>query len=74
MTLRYTFTYLPCQSCTQRVNCEACQTEISQMLMRVHGIQQLDVYIARKAMTVEFADIDSGIIEDILEDAGVFID
>ena len=46
MTLRYTFTYLPCQSCSQRVNCEACQTEISKMLMRVHGIQQVDVNIA----------------------------
>ena len=73
MTLKYTFTYLPCQSCTQRVNCEVCQTQIREMLMRVRGIQQVDINIAKKSMNVDCENMDAGIIEDILEDAGIFI-
>lgn len=74
MTLKYTFTYLPCQSCTQRVNCEACQTQIREMLMRVRGIQQVDINIAKKSMNVDCENMDADLIEDILEDAGIFID
>ena len=38
MTRDYRFTYLSCQACTQRVHCDQCQTQITEMLMRLKGV------------------------------------
>ena len=74
MTRNYTITYLSCQACSQRVHCEQCQEQIAEMLLRIRGVQSAQVNMAAKTMHIEFEGIDADDIEEILENAGVFVD
>ena len=74
MTQDYTFTYLSCQACAQRVHCEQCQDQIAEMLLRIRGVQSAQVNMATKTMLIEFDGIDPDEIEEILENAVVFVD
>lgn len=74
MTREYTFTYLACQRCHQRIKCDQCQEQITQMLMRLKGVQALDMNIVKKTMRIAFDGIDPDDIEEALESAGVFVE
>lgn len=74
MTRDYRFTYLSCQACSQRVHCDQCQEQIAEMLLRIRGMQSAQINMAAKNMHIEFEDIDADDIEEILENAGVFVD
>lgn len=74
MTRDYRFTYLSCQACSQRVHCEQCQEQISEMLLRIRGVQSVEINIATKAMRIAFEGIDPDDIEETLENAGIFVD
>ena len=74
MTRDYHFTYLSCQACTQRVHCDQCQTQITEMLMRLKGVQAVEINIVMKTMRVAFEGINADDIEEVLENAGIFVD
>lgn len=74
MTRDYRFTYLSCQACTQRVHCDQCQTQITEMLMRLRGVQSVEINIVMKTMRVAFEGIRPDEIEEVLENAGIFVD
>ena len=74
MTRDYCFTYLSCQACTQRVHCDQCQTQITEMLMRLKGVQAVEINIVMKTMRVAFEGINADDIEEVLENAGIFVD
>ena len=74
MTRDYRFTYLSCQACAQRVHCDQCQAQITEMLMRLKGVQSVEINIVMKTMRVAFEGIRADDIEEVLENAGIFVD
>lgn len=73
MTQTFGFTYLDCQSCTQRTHCEQCQTKLADKITRIDHIDCAQVNIPAQTLTVQFDPILEDDIEDILEDLGCFL-
>ena len=74
MILNYSFTYTACQSCHAKIKCDQCQEQISEMLMRIRGVQRVEMNIPRKTLVIEVENVNRYDIEDALEEVGVFID
>ena len=72
MTHRFPFFYMGCQTCQARVHCEECEERLSQMLMRLEGINGAVVQMANKQLAID-GDLDSGTLEGTLEDLGIFV-
>ena len=72
MTPRCPFFYMGCQTCQARVHCEECEERLSQMLMRLEGINGAVVQMANKQLAID-GDLDSGTLEETLEDLGIFV-
>lgn len=72
MTHRFPFFYMGCQTCQARVHCEECEERLSQMLMRLEGINGAVVQMANKQLAID-GDLDSGTLEETLEDLGIFV-
>ena len=72
MTHRFPFFYTGCQTCQARVHCEECEERLSQMLMRLEGINGAVVQMANKQLAID-GDLDSGTLEETLEDLGIFV-
>lgn len=72
MTFTYTFFYIGCQACQARVHCEECEERLSQMLMRLEGVNGAVVQMANKQLTID-GDLDSSTLEETLEDLGIFV-
>ena len=72
MTHRFPFFYMGCQTCQARVHCEECEERLSQMLMRLEGINGAVVQMANKQLAID-RDLDSGTLEETLEDLGIFV-
>lgn len=71
MKYNYTISYLPCQSCQAKVNCERCAQNIADGLKK-HGIDGAEINIPQNALCVE-TDADGDTLEEYLEDLGVFV-
>ena len=74
MIMNHTFTYMACQSCHAKIKCDQCQTQISEMLMRLKGVRSVEINIPKKTLQIVAEIISADEIEDVLEDAGVFVD
>ena len=72
MTFTYTFFYMGCQSCQARVHCEECEERLSQMLVRLDGVNGAVVQMANKQLAID-GDLDSGTLDEALEDLGIFV-
>ena len=72
MTHRFPFFYMGFQTCQARVHCEECEERLSQMLMRLEGINGAVVQMANKQLAID-GDLDSGTLEETLEDLGIFV-
>ena len=72
MTFTYTFFYMGCQSGQARVHCEECEERLSQMLVRLEGVNGAVVQMANKQLAID-GDLDSGTLEEALEDLGIFV-
>lgn len=73
MTFNHSFSYLKCQSCHKRTECEQCQAQIERMLLRLDGVKSVCVNIVQKQMTLDAGGADPDDIEELLEDAGIFL-
>ena len=65
--------YMGCQTCHARLHCEECEQRIAEMLLRIAGICDAVVQIAKKQLTID-GSIDADALEDALEDFGIFVD
>ena len=72
MTHRFPFFYMGCPTCQARVHCVECEERLSQMLMRLEGINGAVVQMANKQLAID-GDLDSGTLEETLEDLGIFV-
>ena len=73
MELRYSFTYLPCQTCTAKIHCEQCQDTIAAALGKLPGVQSAQVNIPEKTLAITGVGIDEDAVEDALDAIGVFL-
>ena len=73
MELNYTFTYLPCQTCTAKIHCEQCQDTIAAAVCRLDGVQSAQVSIPEKTMRITGNGIDEEAMEDAMDAIGVFL-
>lgn len=71
MTYTIGITYVGCQNCQARVHCEECEERLSQMLMRLEGVNGAVVQIANKQLMID-GDIDYDTLEEALENVGIF--
>ncbi|MGM9640316.1 MAG: cation transporter [Faecousia sp.] len=72
MTHTWKISYIGCQTCQARVHCAECEKMLSEMLMRLEGIQAAVVEIAKKQLMVE-VNIDCDLLEEAMEDIGIFV-
>ena len=73
MTYRMTFQYLACQTCTAKIHCDRCGEEVAQSLLRLDGVDNVEINMVAKTISVT-ADADPDDIECKLEDLGVLVD
>lgn len=74
MTCEYTFTYLTCQSCNAKIHCDECADSLRERIMRESGINSAEIDMPNHHMKIVLNGMDEDDLEDILEDAGLFID
>ena len=72
MTHQFSFSYMGCQTCQARVNCEECEKRLSRMLMRLEGVDGAAVQMGKKQLAIDGTQ-DRDALEEILEDLGIFI-
>ena len=68
------FTYLTCQSCTARIHCEQCQTELQERLMHMRGISHIKIDIPNKQLEISSNTLDEMDLLDLLEEVSIFAD
>lgn len=73
MTGNYDITYLSCQTCRERVNCDQCARLLERALMRVEGVRGAAIQMAIKQVFVD-ADMVEDDLLDCFEDIGIFVD
>ena len=73
MTYQMTFQYLACQPCTAKIHCDRCGEEVAQSLLRLDGVDNVEINMVAKTISVT-ADADLDDIECKLEDLGVLVD
>lgn len=72
MTYAFPITYMACQTCKSRVNCDDCESCLESAMMRISGIHGASVQMAKKELLIDTA-LDQGQLADCLEDLGVFV-
>lgn len=72
MTHQISFSYIGCQTCQARIYCEECEKRLSQMLMRLEGVNGAAVQMGTKQLVIDGTQ-DCDALEEILEDLGIFI-
>lgn len=72
MTYTFPITYMACQTCKSRVNCDDCESCLESAMMRISGIHGASVQMAKKELLIDTA-LDEGQLADCLEDLGVFV-
>ena len=73
MTYQMTFQYLACQTCTAKIHCDRCGGEVAQSLLRLDGVDDVEINMVAKTISVS-ASADPDDIECRLEDLGVLVD
>ena len=71
-TMTANFTYLDCQKCNERTHCDDCEARLTEVLLRITGIQSADIQMARKHLSVN-TEMDADEMEEILENLGIFV-
>ena len=66
------FTYLDCQKCNERTHCDDCEARLTEVLLRITGIQSADIQMARKHLSVN-TKMEADKMEEILENLGIFV-
>ena len=74
MNYTYSFSYLKCQSCTAKIHCDDCAAEIRERLMREAEIQDLQIDIPNKRISLAADFSDEMDLLDLLEEVGIFAD
>ena len=72
MTYTFPITYMACQTCKSRVNCDDCESCLESAMMRISGIHGASLQMAKKELLIDTA-LDEGQLADCLEDLGVFV-
>ena len=72
MTYTLPITYMACQTCKSRVNCDDCESCLESAMMRISGIHGASLQMAKKELLIDTA-LDEGKLADCLEDLGVFV-
>ena len=72
MTYTLPITYMACQTCKSRVNCDDCESCLESAMMRISGIHGASVQMAKKELLIDTA-LDEGQQADCLEDLGVVV-
>ena len=67
----YVVTYLKCQFCSGKIHCDQCSREVEERLLRTPGVQAAQVDLNHHMVRLEAEPEEA---EEILDDAGLFID
>ena len=73
MKYQFHIQYLECQKCNARVNCDGCAEVIKTKLAKQYHIQNVEMNMAAKQMTVNEEKLSEDTLLDDLEEIGVFV-
>lgn len=73
MTHAFTISYMDCQTCRTRIHCDECEERISEMLMRIDGVENAATQMAKKQLCVDTV-LNRDALEEMLEDLGIFVE
>ena len=65
MTYTLPITYMACQTCKSRVNCDDCESCLESAMMRISGIHGASLQMAKKELLIDTA-LDEGQLADCL--------
>ena len=72
MRLNYSFSYLDCQGCHARINCDKCEEKVTAALLRYREIEKADISMTAKKISIETSCPYENLILDIMEELGIF--
>lgn len=70
--MEFAISYYGCQKCTERVNCDRCKEELEEKLLRDLNIQHVDIQMGPKRMVLD-SRLESDVLEELLEEYGIFV-
>ena len=74
MKFEFEFSYLKCQSCTAKIHCDDCSTELEERIGKMQGIDGISIDIQNKQLTIKTSVLDEDDLLDMLEEVSVFAD
>lgn len=72
MNFDFSVSYMDCQKCGERVNCDKCENKLTDKLLGMAEFDQVELNIANKRITGVAAVEDEDDILDALEEVGLF--
>lgn len=68
----FSISYMACQTCQARVNCDSCQARLEEAVMQIEGVNGASLQMAQKQLIVD-TEASQDLLADCLEDLGIFI-
>lgn len=72
MKLNYNFSFMDCQGCHARINCDKCEEKIKSALLQYCMIERADISMTAKRISIETSCTDENLILDAMEELGLF--
>jgi hypothetical protein len=73
MTYTLKVSYVGCQTCHARVNCDECEKRLEEAMMRLQCVHGASLMLPRKILLIDADQTEDELVEQ-LEDLGIFCD
>lgn len=73
MTYTLKVSYVGCQTCHARLNCDECEKRLEEAMMRLQGVHGASLMLPRKVLLIDTDRTEDELVEQ-LEDLGIFCD
>ena len=73
MTYTLKVSYVGCQTCHARLNCDECEKRLEEAMMRLQGVYGASLMLPRKILLIDADQTEDELVEQ-LGDLGVFCD
>ena len=73
MTYTLKVSYVGCQTCHARLNCDECEKRLEEAMMRLLGAHGASLMLPRKVLLIDTDRTEDELVEQ-LEDLGIFCD
>ena len=68
----YDFSFVNCQSCSAKIHCEDCGTNLEERIAKTPGVERVSIDIQNKRIHLSTNGLDEDELLDFLEEVGIF--